>query len=160
MTRWRQKKTNFCRFSGKSDLAGKKLMYHWLPNMMIHTHAKFAPLDFMNKKMKGKRRFFYSNRTSPFPVKREFTILRRERRPRLHKTKTAIIEIKVLQLRRKHNLKKPFIRIIGLVHFWSLRPSFTTRKAYASVRMRTATQKLVKWYFLKYWSMKIHFKSN
>ena len=26
--------------------------------MMIHTHAKFAPLDFINKKMEGKCRFF------------------------------------------------------------------------------------------------------
>ena len=26
--------------------------------MMANTHAKFAPLDLMNSKMKGKRRFF------------------------------------------------------------------------------------------------------
>ena len=25
---------------------------------MIHTHTKFAPLDFINKKMKGKNGFF------------------------------------------------------------------------------------------------------
>ena len=36
---------------------------------------------------------------------RELTILGRERRPRLHKTKTAITEIKAVQLCRKHNLK-------------------------------------------------------
>ena len=35
---------------------------------MIHTHTKFAPLGFINKKMKGKRRFFYPNRTSPLCV--------------------------------------------------------------------------------------------
>ena len=36
---------------------------------------------------------------------RELTILGRERRPRLQKTKTAITEIKAVQLCRKHNLK-------------------------------------------------------
>ena len=36
---------------------------------------------------------------------RELTIIRRERRPRLHDTKTAITEIKAVQLRRKHDLK-------------------------------------------------------
>ena len=36
---------------------------------------------------------------------RELTILGRERRPRLHKTKTAITETKAVQLCRKHNLK-------------------------------------------------------
>ena len=36
---------------------------------------------------------------------RELTILGRERRPRLHKTKTAITEIKTVQLCRKYNLK-------------------------------------------------------
>ena len=36
---------------------------------------------------------------------REFTIVGRERRPRLQKTKTAITEIKAVQLCRKHNLK-------------------------------------------------------
>ena len=36
---------------------------------------------------------------------REHTILGRERRPRLDKTKTAITEIKAVQLCRKHNLK-------------------------------------------------------
>ena len=46
----KEKKTNFCRFPGKSDLVGRKFMYHQLPNVMIHTHAKFAPLDFTNKK--------------------------------------------------------------------------------------------------------------
>ena len=29
-----------------------------LPNMMIHNHAKFAPLDFVNKKWMGNARFF------------------------------------------------------------------------------------------------------
>ena len=32
---------------------------------MIHAHAKFAPLDFINKRMKEKRRLFYPNRKSP-----------------------------------------------------------------------------------------------
>ena len=32
---------------------------------MIHTHEKFAPLDFISKNMNGKRRFSYPNRTSP-----------------------------------------------------------------------------------------------
>ena len=36
---------------------------------------------------------------------RELTILGRERRPRLHKTKTTITEIKAMQLCRKHNLE-------------------------------------------------------
>ena len=36
---------------------------------------------------------------------RELTIIGRERRPRLQKTKTAITEIKAVQLCRKHNLK-------------------------------------------------------
>ena len=36
---------------------------------------------------------------------RELTILGRERRPRLQKTKTAITEIKAVQLFRKDNLK-------------------------------------------------------
>ena len=36
---------------------------------------------------------------------RELTILGRERRPRLHKTKTAITEFKTVQLCRKYNLK-------------------------------------------------------
>ena len=36
---------------------------------------------------------------------RELTILGRERRPRLQKTKTAITEIKAVQLCRKHNFK-------------------------------------------------------
>ena len=36
---------------------------------------------------------------------RELTIFGRKRRPRLHKTKTAITEIKAVQLCRKHNLK-------------------------------------------------------
>ena len=40
-----------------------------------------------------------------FCLNRELTILGRERRPRLHKTKTATIEIKAVQLCRKHNLK-------------------------------------------------------
>ena len=39
---------------------------------------------------------------------KELTILGRERRPRLHKTKTAITEIKAVQLCRKHNLKDLF----------------------------------------------------
>ena len=47
------------------------------------------------------------SRLGPFPnaIQRELTILRRERQPRLHKTKTAITEIKAVQLHRKHNLK-------------------------------------------------------
>ena len=36
---------------------------------------------------------------------RELTILGQERRPRLHKTKTAITDIKAVHLCRKHNLK-------------------------------------------------------
>ena len=48
---------------------------------------------------------------------RELTILGRERRPQLHKTKTAVTEIRAVQLCRKHNFERPFIRIIGLVHF-------------------------------------------
>ena len=36
---------------------------------------------------------------------RELTILERERQPRLHKTKTAITEIKAMKLCRNHNLK-------------------------------------------------------
>ena len=36
---------------------------------------------------------------------RKLTILGRERRPRLHNTKTAITEIKAVQLCRKHNFK-------------------------------------------------------
>ena len=32
-----------------------------------HTHAKFAPIDFINKKMKGKHRFF-TNTETPFYV--------------------------------------------------------------------------------------------
>ena len=36
---------------------------------------------------------------------RELTLLGRERRPRLHNTKTAITEIRAVQLCRKHNLK-------------------------------------------------------
>ena len=36
---------------------------------------------------------------------RELTILGRERRPRRHKTKTTITEIKAVRLCRKHNLK-------------------------------------------------------
>ena len=41
----------------------------------------------------------------PRSSNRELTILGRERRPRLHKTKTAITEIEAVQLCRKHNLK-------------------------------------------------------
>ena len=41
----------------------KKFLYHQLPNM-IHDHAKFAPLDFINKKkMIGKRRSFFFTQT-------------------------------------------------------------------------------------------------
>ena len=40
----------------------------------------------------------------PFKVI-ELTNLGRERRPRLHKTKSAMNEIKAVQLCRKHNLK-------------------------------------------------------
>ena len=36
---------------------------------------------------------------------RVFTNLGRERQPRLHKTKTAITEIKAVKLCRNHNLK-------------------------------------------------------
>ena len=36
---------------------------------------------------------------------REFTILGRERQPRLHKTKTAITEFKAVKLCINHNLK-------------------------------------------------------
>ena len=39
---------------------------------------------------------------------RELAILGRERRRRLHKTKTAITDIKAVQLCRKHNLKDLF----------------------------------------------------
>ena len=33
----------------------EKIRYQQLPNMMIHTRANFAPLDFINRKMIGKR---------------------------------------------------------------------------------------------------------
>ena len=33
--------------------------------MIVHVHAKFAPLDFINKKIMGKHRFSSPNRTSP-----------------------------------------------------------------------------------------------
>ena len=42
---------------------------------------------------------------SPGSYTKELTILGRKRRPQLHKTKTAITEIKAVQLCRKHNLK-------------------------------------------------------
>ena len=51
-------------FPGKSDL--KKFLYNQLPDMMIHTHAIFAPLDFINKKMRGKRRVFDPKLINPF----------------------------------------------------------------------------------------------
>ena len=59
------KEIQFLSFSRKIRPFGKKFLYHQMPHMMIHNHAKFAPLDFINKKMIGKRRFFYPNRTSP-----------------------------------------------------------------------------------------------
>ena len=49
------------------------------------------------------------NTVSSSPVhvffNRELTILGRERQPPLHKTKTAITEIKARKLRRNYNLK-------------------------------------------------------
>ena len=53
-------------FSRKIRLFWKKFLYHQLPNMMIHTHAKLAPLGLIyKKKMIGKSRSFDPNRTSP-----------------------------------------------------------------------------------------------
>ena len=52
----------------------------------------------------------------PCCYNRELTTLGRERRPRLHKTKTAITEIEAVQLCRKQ-FERPFIPIIGLMHF-------------------------------------------
>ena len=42
---------------------------------MIHTHAKLAPLDFINKKMKGERRIFYPN--IPFLLKKTCKLAKR-----------------------------------------------------------------------------------
>ena len=64
------KENQFLSFSRKIRPCWKKFLYHQLPNMMIYTHAKFAPLDFINKtKMNGKRRFSYSDRASPLSGK-------------------------------------------------------------------------------------------
>ena len=43
------KENQFCHFPEKSDLFGKKFLHQQLPNMMMHTHEKFAPLDFIKK---------------------------------------------------------------------------------------------------------------
>ena len=59
------KENQFLSFSRKIRPCWNKFLYHQLPDMMIHTHAKFAPLDFINKtKTNGKCRLFYPNRTS------------------------------------------------------------------------------------------------
>ena len=60
------KEIQFCHFPGKSDLFGKKFLFHQLPDVMIHAYAKFALLDFVNKEIMGKHRIFYPNQTSPF----------------------------------------------------------------------------------------------
>ena len=52
------KEIQFLSFSRKIRPFLKKFLYHQLPNMTIHTHTKFAPLDFINKKVIGKCRFF------------------------------------------------------------------------------------------------------
>ena len=36
-----------------------------MPDMMIQTHAKFAPLDFMNREIIGKHRFFFTQTEHP-----------------------------------------------------------------------------------------------
>ena len=38
-------------FSRKIRPFWKKFLYHQLPNMMIHNHTKFDPLEFINKRM-------------------------------------------------------------------------------------------------------------
>ena len=44
------KRNQFLSFSRKIRPCWKKFLYHLLPNMIIHTHSKFALLDFINKK--------------------------------------------------------------------------------------------------------------
>ena len=59
-------------FSRKIRPFRGKFQYQLLPNLIRHAHAKFAPLDFVNKKMIGKCRVFFNpNQTSPFKVDRE-----------------------------------------------------------------------------------------
>ena len=43
------KETQFLSFSRKIKPFRKKFLYHQLHNIMIHNHAKFAPVDFINK---------------------------------------------------------------------------------------------------------------
>ena len=74
------KQSSFCHFPGKSDLFGKKFLYHSLPDMIIHAHAKFAPSDFINKKIMEKRRFLDPNRTPPllkFPRLNDQALMKR-----------------------------------------------------------------------------------
>ena len=75
---------------------------------------------------------------------RELTILGPERRPRLHKTKIAITEIKAVQLCRKHNLKDLLSEYLVSCISEVFDHLLQREKHMFSVGMRTATQKLVK----------------
>ena len=44
------KEIQFLSFSEKIKPFWKKFLHHKLLDMMIHTHVKFAPLDFINEK--------------------------------------------------------------------------------------------------------------
>ena len=52
------KENQFLSFSRKIRLGWKKFLYHQFPNMMIRTHAKFAPPDFINKKNEWEAQVF------------------------------------------------------------------------------------------------------
>ena len=117
------------------------------------------------KKEKKNWKPFYKEKeicTPPNAGVRELTMLGRERRPRLHKTKTSITEIKSVQLR-KNIIWKGFYSNNWPRVFLKSSTIFCNVKNMFLVGMRTATQRLVKWLFLKLvqvFSMKIHLKSD
>ena len=89
-------------------------------------------------------------------------MLGQERQPRLHKTKTAITEIKAVKLCRNCNLKDLLSELVSYVSkvFDHL---LQREKHIFSVRQRTATQNLAKRYFFELapvFCMRIHFKPD
>ena len=85
---------------------------------------------------------------------RELTILGRERQLHLYKDKDSNYWNQSCEIMQKSWFERPFIPIVGLIHFWSLGPSFTTWEAHVFSLNENGNRKLGKVIFLQIGSWK------
>ena len=67
------KEIQFLSFYRKVRPFWKTFLYHQLPTMMKHTHAKFAPLGFINKKRSGTADFSSKPNIPFIPIRTELS---------------------------------------------------------------------------------------